>query len=443
MPRPIPQTRPAGGELGSLRLTRFANACLLAAISMSNVTPSALEDLKIDRSARRSGGPGWWWVLLVLLLLGAGGFFWQRPNQAALVTTAPVLEETSGALRPAETILNASGYVTARRRATVSSKATGKIVEVLIEEGMAVKAGQLLARLDATNLDTTHRLAEAQLAAASAALAEIQVRLDEARREQRRVESLAQQKIASEAEQDAAEAQVKSFAARLAAQQAEVVVAERQVALYRQQLDDLEIRAPFAGIVVTKNAQPGEMISPLSAGGAFTRTGICTIVDMGSLEIEVDVNEAFINRVREGQSVTATLDAYPDWKIPGRVIAIIPTADRQKATVRVRIGFEEVDSRVLPDMGIKVAFHAEASNTSDEKPVARRLTIPQAALRSDNGRDVVFVLQDNQARRRAVQVIGRDGGRVEIASGVVAGERVIITGPEPLGDGQRVKEKQP
>ena len=413
---------------------------------MSNDTKSNLDDLKIDRTQRRSNGNGLGWIILLVLLAAAGWFIFQKQTQAAAVTTAVVVEEAMGSTAggaTAATVLNASGYVTARRQATVSSKATGKIVEVLIEEGMTVKEGQLLARLDTTNLDTSFKLAEAQLGSTKASLAEIQVRLDEAKREQRRVQSLAAQKIASESEQDAAEAQVKSFEARLAVQQADVIVAEQQLALYRQQVDDLEIRAPFAGVVVTKNAQPGEMISPLSAGGAFTRTGICTIVDMGSREIEVDVNEAFINRVQAGQPVSATLDAYPELKIPCKVIAIIPTADRQKATVKVRIGFDQLDERVLPDMGVKVAFQEAPSEKADSKSPERRLSIPKAALRSENGSDLVFVLKDNRASRRAIKVNGRDGDRVILLSGVAAGERVIVSGPENLSDGQKVKEVQP
>lgn len=408
---------------------------------MSNVTKSALDDLKIEPDQRRSGGGSWWWIVLILLLVVGGWFVFQRQTAAAQVTTATVIEETSGAGGLSSTVLNASGYVTARRQATVSSKSTGKIVEVLIEEGMAVKEGQLLAKLDPTNLDRSLHLAQAQLESTKAALAETQVQLAEARRELRRTQQLAEQKIASASDLDSADAQANALAARLSAQEAEVEVAEKQVALYQQQLDDLEIRAPFAGVVVTKNAQPGEMISPLSAGGAFTRTGICTIVDMNSLEIEVDVNEAFINRVQAGQTVTATLDAYPDWKIPGKVIAIIPTADRQKATVKVRIGFDQLDPRILPEMGIKVAFQEPSPENGKSSKPTRRLTIPAAAMRNNGGSDVVFVLDDGRAHLRSIKVSGREGDKVVVDSGLSAGERVIIKGPENLTDGQKVKER--
>jgi HlyD family secretion protein len=207
-----------------------------------------------------------------------------------------------------------------------------------------------------------------------------------------------------------------------------------------KQIDDTVIRAPFAGIIVTKNAQPGEMISPLSAGGGFTRTGIGTLVDMGSLEIEVDVNEAYINRITAGQAVTAVLDAYPDWRIPAKVIAIIPTADRQKATVAVRIGFDALDPRILPDMGVKVAVQ----ETEPEQPSgqARGIVVPAAALRQDKGKDVVLVVDNGQVERRAVAVARRTDAEAVLSAGVSPGESVITEGPAELADGDSVQEKQ-
>jgi RND family efflux transporter MFP subunit len=217
-----------------------------------------------------------------------------------------------------------------------------------------------------------------------------------------------------------------------------VQVAERQVALWRQELEDRVIRAPFDGVVVAKNAQPGEMISPISAGGGFTRTGIGTVVDMSSLEIEVDVGEAYIQRVRPGQAVEATLDAYPDWKIPARVIAIIPTADRQRATVEVRVGFERLDPRILPDMGVKVAFRDQPGTAATTNAVL----IPKQAVRASDGRDTVLVYADAQVERRAVQLGGERGADVLIRAGLTAGDKVVIEGPAQLEDGDRVKEVQ-
>jgi HlyD family secretion protein len=250
---------------------------------------------------------------------------------------------------------------------------------------------------------------------------------------------LLKNKIAAQADYDRAEATHLALKARLDQQQAEVTVAEKQVAFWHQQLDDTIIRAPFGGIVTSKNAQPGEMISPISAGGGFTRTGICTIVDMESLEIEIDVNESYINRVRPGQAVEATLDAYADWKIPCKVIAIIPTADRQKSTVKVRVGFDHLDPRILPEMSVKVAFReAEGSG-----PVAgRTVIVPKAALQQQDGRDVVLVVQGGRAERRAVTVSKALADEVVISAGVAAGERVIVDGLKGLRDGSAVAEKR-
>jgi HlyD family secretion protein len=336
------------------------------------------------------------------------------------------------------TVLNASGYVTARRQATVSSKVTGKVTEVHVEEGMKVKEGQVLARLDDTNVKTSLRLAEAQLVSATNLLAETRVRIKEAEQELERQTGLLKNKIGTQADYDHAEAAALALKARLEQQRADVSVAEKQVAYWEQQLDDTIIRAPFSGIVTSKNAQPGEMISPISAGGGFTRTGICTIVDMESLEIEIDVNESYINRVEAGQAVEATLDAYPDWKIPCKVIAIIPTADRQKSTVKVRVGFDKLDPRILPEMSVKVAFR-EAGGSG---PVAgRTVIVPKAAIHQQDGRSVVLVVQNGKAERRAVTVASTRGDEVVVSAGVGAGERVVTDWPAGLRDGGAVGEK--
>jgi RND family efflux transporter MFP subunit len=273
------------------------------------------------------------------------------------VARAEPVPAAAASARPA-TVLNASGYVVPRRVATIASKVTGQIVSVAVEEGQRVAAGDVLARLDDAIARAELELAERRLATARSAEAEIRVRVDEALRTLERSRSLRAQRLASEAELDAADANAAALAARRVVAEREVAVAESAVALARQRLDDTVIRAPFDGVVVSKNAQPGETISPMSSGG-FTRTGIATVVDMSSLEIEVDVNEAFINRVADGQPVEAVLDAYPDWRIPARVISIVPTADRQKATVKVRIGFDALDPRILPEMGVQVWFMEE------------------------------------------------------------------------------------
>ena len=305
---------------------------------------STLDQLRIERQPEKEPS-GYGKILVaiigVLLVLAAGYYFWAGPVASMEVRTVIARELKS---EGASTVLNASGYVTARRQATVSSKFTGKVIEVNIEEGMRVEQGQILARLDDSNIRTSFNLADAQWVSAQRGLDETDALLKEARLNFDRISRLVEKDLASEAELDRSRALAESLDAQLKRKVADVEVAARQLDIYRPQLEDTIIRAPFPGVVVAKNAQPGEMISPVSAGGGFTRTGIGTIVDMASLEIEIDVNEAYINRVIAGQSVVATLDAYPDWKIPCHVIAIIPTADRQRATVEVRVGFDQAGS---------------------------------------------------------------------------------------------------
>jgi RND family efflux transporter MFP subunit len=410
-----------------------------------SVSRPSLDDLKIDRSGdTRRSSRGLLWVALVLVLLVAGGAFWAFRGSAKEVVVAAARETEVGG---GQTVLNASGYVTARREATVSSKVTAKVEDVLIEEGMAVQAGQVLAHLDSSNIEASANLSEAQLRAARSALEETKVQLAEAKLRLDRTRSLVAGKVVSQAELDSVQAESDTLEARLDRQKEEEAVAERQVAVWQQQLEDTIIRAPFSGIITTKDAQPGEMISPVSAGGGFTRTGIGTIVDMSSLEIEVDVNESYINRVREGQAVEATLDAYPDWKIPAHVIAIVPTADRDKATVRVRIGFETLDARILPDMGVKVAFREETVAGAGAR--ARAVLVPRAAVRKQEGRDVVFVVDGDNVERRAVSLGvgvenpgGAAGDEVTVLSGITGGERVVVDGPLDLADGDRVEVQE-
>jgi RND family efflux transporter MFP subunit len=379
-------------------------------------------------------------TLVVLLVLGAGGFgawYWATALQAASVKVASAAAKAGGPNAPS-TVLNASGYVVARRRATVSSKVTGKVMDVLIEEGHPVKEGQVVAHLDDTQARASLNLAEAQLAAAQRSMAEDQAKLAQAELNLQRRQQLLQERVVGKAEVDDAQAVVDSTKARIAYSQQQIGVSERQVELQKTMLDDMVVRAPFAGVVISKDAQPGEMISPVSAGGGFTRTGIGTIVDMKSLEIEVDVNETYINRVTPGQKVESTLDAYPDWRIPSHVITTIPSADRQKATVKVRIGFESLDPRILPDMGVKVSFLKDAP-PAGQAPTAPSVVVPKAAVRSADGRQVVYVLNEDHVERRAVRVGLETGDQVEVVSGVRAGERVVVDGPSTLKDGDKVK----
>ncbi|HEX6177310.1 MAG TPA: efflux RND transporter periplasmic adaptor subunit [Thermoanaerobaculia bacterium] len=398
------------------------------------VEKTSLDSLRIDRGneEQRAGKP-WFLIAGAALVVLVALIVWlvARPGRAEV----RVAEATAVKTEAASTVLNATGYVTARRQATVSSKFTARVTEVLVEEGMQVQAGQVLARLDESTAGAAMRLAQAEVSAAQSTLEETRVRIEEARLDMQRAASLAEQNIQSRAELDRARAQYNALQARLAAQRDQLQVAQRAAAVRQQDVNDTVIRAPFAGIVVSKNAQPGEMISPISAGGGFTRTGICTIVDMDSLEIEVDVNEAYINRVTPNQPVVAVLDAYPDWQIPAHVITVIPTADRQKATVKVRIAFDVRDLRILPDMGVKVSF----IDRSPAAPGGAAVELPKAALRRDGEQDIVFVVDDERLERRAVRVGSTEGDRVRLLSGVTSGEKVVVEGPAELKDGDRVE----
>jgi RND family efflux transporter MFP subunit len=397
------------------------------------------DDLSALRIERTPAPPSRRWVkwVVLLVLLGAaasGGWRWMTRERPAEVEVAAVTARAVGAQA---SVLNASGYVTARRRATVSSKVTGRIVEVNVEEGMEVREGQVLARLDDASVRATMGLVHAQLEAARRAVPESEVRLAEAQLTLQRRERLRTDGLVTEADLDQARAEVNSWQARIAAAREQVTVAERQVALQQTELDNMIIRAPFDGVAISKDAQPGEMVSPVSAGGGFTRTGICTLVDMRSLEIEVDVNESYINRVAPSQGVTAVLDAYPEWPIPGKVITTVPTADRQKATVLVRIAFNELDPRILPDMGVKVTFLREADDgaTAAARPVA---LVPRSAIKTSNGASHVFLVRQNVVERRAVQTAGTDGDRVEVVAGLAAGDRVVVSPSDSLAEGQPV-----
>ena len=403
-----------------------------------------LAALKIPQE-ERGGGRGRPILVVVILLaiaaIAGGGWYWSTALQAATVKVAPAAAK-GGSAAAQGAVLNASGYVTARRRATVSSKVTGKVIEVFVEEGKSVREGQVLARLDDSQTRASLALAQAQLESARKGFAEDQARLREAEQNLGRRQRLLQDQVVGKAEVDTAQSEVDAIKARIAYAQQQVAVADSQVQLQKTNLADMVVRAPFSGIVVSKDAQPGEMISPVSAGGGFTRTGIGTIVDMSSLEIEVDVNETFINRVTPGMKVEAVLDAYQEWRIPAHVITTIPTADRQKATVRVRIAFEQLDPRILPDMGVKVSFLREEPAAGTAAPVAPRVLVPKAAVRTSEGKSIVFVLKDNRVERRAVSVGLEQGDQVELASGVAAGERVVVSGPATLKDGDKVKVQQ-
>jgi len=364
---------------------------------------------------------------LVALAVAAGLLAYRPPVE---VQVAPVEAPDKGGTA----VLSASGYVVARRLATVSAKVTGRIDEVLIEEGATVAAGQVLARLDDRSARASDAVARRERDSAERALAETTVLLAEARRTRDRQRSLRVRELVSQAAVDAAEAEADALAARLATARAQLAVRRAALEVTAREVEDHVVRAPFAGVVISKDAQPGEMVSPISAGGGFTRTGIATIVDMDSREIEVDVNESFINRVQPGQRAQAVLDAYPDWTLPARVTAIVPAADRQKATVRVRIAFEQLDPRILPDMGVRVRFFEDA-------PAGRRVRalLPQAAVFTDAGRTQVWVLREGRVHRVTVTAGRELEGRREILEGVDPGATVVVGPPAGLADGARVR----
>ena len=408
---------------------------------------NALDSLRIERNNEpgKSGpSPLYKWIVIGALVLAVGvGLYALLRDKAIEVETATAVQSSASGGGGGAAVLNASGYVVARRQATVSSKVTGKVAEVLIEEGMAVKEGQLLARLDDTTIKPIYALSQRQLDAARRNLNEVQVRVAEAERNLKRTEGMRKDKLVSEQALDQAQSEAAALHARLEALQSEVKVAEATVRVRAQDLDDLLVRAPFDGVVVSKDAQPGEMVSPISAGGGFTRTGIATVVDMDSREIEVDVNEAFINRVKDQQKTEAVLDAYPDWVIPSHVINIVPTADRQKATVRVRIGFDTLEPRILPDMGVKVSFLEDRPATGAQTAAAAHpaVRIPAGAVIRDGDTSFVWRVQDGELERVAVRTGGERDGQVEVLSGINPGDVVVAAPVEGLSEGTKVKSK--
>jgi RND family efflux transporter MFP subunit len=362
---------------------------------------------------------------------------------AVVVLRARVPVVEVAAVRPggeagSTALLNASGYITPRRRATIAAKITARVVDVYVDEGMKVTEGQLLARLDDSDAQRRLLAARSQRDATAALIENLEVNLANAEREFRRQEDLEKQGYTSTQALDLARTTAESLRAQIAATKVQVRAADAQIAMAQQDVDNCTVRAPFAGVVVSKDAQRGEMVSPISAGGGFTRTGIATIVDMDSIEIEVDVNESYIARVEPGQRVEAVLDAYPDWRIPAKVRTIIPTADRQKATVKVRISFDQLDPRILPDMGVKVSFLAAEQPSGQAPP---RAVVPRAAARETEGKTVVFLFRDGRLERRAVSLGTVRGTDVEVTAGLSPGDQVVVKGPEGLHDGQRVKLK--
>ncbi|PPU72119.1 efflux transporter periplasmic adaptor subunit [Xanthomonas melonis] len=377
-------------------------------------------------------------MVLVLLLAAAAWWFTRTP--VLKVQTAPVVAISAGS--SSASVLDASGYVVARRMATVSAQVTGKVRQVMIEEGMRVEEGQVMATLDPLDADAQRTLSASQLSAARSQVDNMQAQLTVANADATRLQSLVGAQLVSRSQYEQAAAQRDALRAQLQNAQRNVKVAADQLAIAGIRSDFNVVRAPFAGVVTAKAAQPGEIVSPLSAGGGFTRTGIGTIVDMDSLEIEVEVGESYIGRVQPKMPVEAVLNAYPDWKIPGEVIAIIPTADRGKATVKVRVAFKVKDARIVPEMGVRVSFLEQAKPQQAAKPQGVR--VPAAALVERGGSTMAFVVgEQSRVAARTVTPGMAMGDDRQVLSGLAAGDSVVLSPPQALKDGDTVSDAQP
>lgn len=411
-----------------------------------------LSSLRISDTKRTSARASrrWVWVILLVVFLGLVG------AAASAFRNRKVEVEVAAASRPVNGpagVLNASGYVTPRRRATIAAKITGRVTAVYFDEGTRVTENQLLATLDDSDARRSLDSAKADRDASQAAIADYEVQLKNAEIELRRTQQLVKDGVSTQQALDSAIMNADSLRAKITLAKQQVVAANSRIEVAQQAVDNCTIRAPFAGIVVSKDAQVGEMVSPVSAGGGFTRTGIATVVDLHSNEFEVDVSESYIAKVFQDQPVNAVLDAYPDWTIPGKVRTVIPTADRQKATVKVRISLTDPsdpnhvrlydpakDTRILPDMGVKVTFlEKEPKKGMKEEKSSAVAIVPQKAVRQDNGAKFVFVVKNDMLERRAVQTGQARGSDVEIIAGLQPDMLVVVNGPEGLRDGQPVQ----
>lgn len=403
-----------------------------------------LKQLRIDRSApppEPSSKGRWIGIGIALVVIAAAGVWFALGRGATWVVATAVAQPITTAVAASSSVLDASGYVTARRQATVSAKVTGRVAEVRIEEGQRVEEGEVLARLDPVDAQAQLDQAQTQLDASRAQLTEHKVQLARAERDLKRQQDLVARKLTSQQLSENAATDVAALKARIAAQERQIAVAQSGVDMARVNLDNTIVKAPFAGVITVKAAQPGEIVSPMSAGGGFTRTGIGTIVDMNSLEIEVDVNESYIGRVQPGQPVESTLNAYPDWKIPGKVIAIIPTADRGKATVKVRIGMDVKDPRIVPDMGARVAFLGDSKPQGEAPKPLPGVLVPSEAIKNVGDASLAFVVKDGRLEERKLTLGQTLSSSRQVLSGLAAGERVALAPPDGVKNGDKVETK--
>jgi len=400
-----------------------------------------LKELRIEGGQReelRSGVPPWAWitaaVVLVLALLAGAGWWWWRSAQVPEVQTAAVQARSGPA---GNAVLQATGYVTARRSATVSTQITGTLTEVLFEEGDRISKGQVLARLEDHALRASLDMARASVKSAEANVAAMQAQLLQAQSDLRRQDELAATGMTTRQAAEQARTAVASYAAQLEARRREVDASRAQATQAQVNFDYTVVRAPFSGVITAKAAQVGEIVSPLSAGGGFTRTGVGTIVDMDSLEVDVDVNEAYIGQVKADMPAQAVLDAYPDWRIPAHVIAVVPSADRGKATVKVRVALEQKDQRVVPDMGVRVSFLAAKADAAAAPPPG--VLVPRAAVVTRGDAPAAFVVNGERAALRRLRTGTPVGDQAVVLDGLKAGETVVLSPPETLQDGDALR----
>jgi len=399
-----------------------------------------LNELRIDKGEREqdAGVPRWVWVAIAVIAAIAalaGAAWWFLGSRPIAVQIADAMAPTAG--NAAGAVLQATGYVTAHRQATVSAQITGTLTKVLIEEGASVKEGQVIAQLEDSALRAALGVATANARAAQAQVAQARAQLEQAQSDARRQDELVAKGMVTRQAAEQARTAVAAAAATVDARNREAEAARAQESQSKVNFDYTVIRAPFAGVVTEKAAQVGEIVSPLSAGGGFTRTGIGTIVDMDSLEVDVDVNEAYIGQVVPNMAAQAVLDAYPDWRIPAHVIAVVPTADKGKATVKVRVAVEVKDSRLVPNMAARVSFFGKKPETPTQAPTG--VLVPAQAVVQRDGKSVVFVVTDGRAMQRAVTPAQQDIGSMKLLpQGVAAGDKVVVSPPDTLRDGAAV-----
>src|SRR3989454_1612647 len=422
-------------------------------------TVSDLAKLRIDRDApppavRRALLRAVWLAAAAVGIVGAVAL-WLRGGSPTLVqvVTASLSEgggggggggaSTGGGRGGATVGIVANGYVVARTKAAVSAKIPGRIASLGVSEGSQVRQGEGIARLDNADYAAAVAEAEAQLASARATLIELQADRDQMERELQRVRDIRarNQNLVSQQDVETADSRAQQTAARVRAQEARVDAAGAGLRFAQANFQNTFIRAPFTGTVLRKEAEVGEVVAP-SVGGGLTRGAVVTMADLGTLEVEVDVNEAYIARIQSGQQARITLDAYPDTAFRGTVRQVVPTADRQRATVQVKVAIVDRDPRILTEMGAKVEFletpRAAAAGTA--QPVERpRIIVPAEAVRSENGRDVVWIVRDGRLQSRDVDAGPVSGNFRQIRSGLSGGEQLLVGGIETPKEGQRVK----